>query len=186
MRIAIAFRIFFAVLFRAEMAERVARILNGPPETENLALKQTETGHTHGQSPTQPAGTRPANAPDRNDALTLLSVLQRDARLLDLIYESLDQYTDQQIGSAARNVLIDTHKSLDRMLGIRAAADVAEGERIEVPEGASPIRWRIVGNANQSAGTVTHPGWIATRLELPKWTGSREEALVVSPVEVEA
>jgi len=133
-----------------------------------------------------------SNDQARNDAVTLLAVLQRDARLLDLVHESLDDYSDEQIGGAARNVLRDTRKALERVLGLGRMVDVAEGDRIEVPSHASPIRWRVLGkgaNSTQdsslSHGIMVHAGWIASKTDLPTWTGKKEDVLVVSPVEVE-
>jgi hypothetical protein len=113
-------------------------------------------------------------------------VLQRDSRLLDLVCESLDGYSDEQIGGAARNVLADTGKTLRRMFGLQPLASQAEGERIEIPEGASPMRYRVTGNASARSGRVAHPGWIATQVDLPQWTGHRDDAMVLAPIEVEA
>jgi hypothetical protein len=118
--------------------------------------------------------------------LTLLSTLQRDSRLVDLVTESLDNYTDEQIGGAARNVLRDARKSLDKLFGLRKLADQSEGDTIQIPDGGSPLRWRILGSADAKRGTLTHSGWVATHCDLPQWTGSREDALVIAPAEIEA
>ena len=39
----------------------------------------------------------------------------REARFVDLVNESLDGYSDAQIGAAARDVLRDSKKVLDRL-----------------------------------------------------------------------
>jgi hypothetical protein len=182
MRIALAFRAFFAVLFQAEAAKRI-RLALEPESTSEPKLKPTPEPKPKGVPPT--ARDVPASPP-RSEALTLLSVLQRDARLLDLVGESLDSYSDEQIGGAARNVLRDTQKSLDRMLGLRPVSDKSEGQPIDIPGQASPIRWRVLGAATATSGTIAHAGWMATRFELPKWTGNREDAMVLSPIEVDA
>jgi hypothetical protein len=122
--------------------------------------------------------------------------------LLDLVHESLDDYSDEQIGGAARNVLRDTRKAMDRVFGLKRLVDDAEGARIEIPGQASPIRWRVLssganstganssganssGGSSGSRGTLVHAGWIASKTDLPTWTGKKEDVLVVAPVEVE-
>ena len=65
---------------------------------------------------------RPSTPPlttKKLEALTLLAALQREARFVDLVQESLDAYTDAQIGGAARDVLRDCRKTLDRMFALK-------------------------------------------------------------------
>lgn len=208
MRISLAFRAFFAALFRADSAERIRNALAGNSSPANAAAvtkpAAVEAASDGSNRPT-PALARHGNARNdhaRNDAVTLLAVLQRDARLLDLVHESLDDYSDEQIGGAARNVLRDTRKAMDRVFGLKRLVDDAEGARIEIPGQASPIRWRVLssgtnstgtnstganssGGASGSRGTLVHAGWIASKTDLPTWTGKKEDVLVVAPVEVE-
>ncbi|MBM3965063.1 MAG: DUF2760 domain-containing protein [Planctomycetes bacterium] len=204
MRIFLAFRAFFAALFRADSAKRIQDALagNGSPANASPTKKlATDPTASKGSKPPGTVLTQNERAPSniarssqgRNDAITLLAVLQRDARLLDLIHESLDDYTDEQIGGAARNVLRDTRKALERLFDLKSLVEVAEGDRIEVPSQASPIRWRLLGSGVNSTneagslrGTLVHAGWIATKADLPTWTGKKEDVLVVAPVEVEA
>jgi hypothetical protein len=179
MRVALAFRAFFAALFQKDTAERIERALQSGP------LAQAAPA----QSPTPRIETKPAPSermPARSDALTLLMVLQRDSRLLDLVCESLDGYSDEQIGGAARNVLVDTGRTLNRMFGLQPLSSQAEGERIELPNDASPMRYRVTGQASARSGCVAHPGWIATKVDLPQWTGHRDDVMVLAPVEVES
>jgi hypothetical protein len=54
---------------------------------------------------------KPAAAPrPRSEALTLLATLQREARFVDFIKESLEGYSDAQIGAVARDVHRDCGK----------------------------------------------------------------------------
>jgi hypothetical protein len=116
--------------------------------------------------------------------LTLLSTLQREARLLDLVGESLDQYSDAQIGAAARDVLRDTKKSLDRMLGIKPLVEGIDGDKVEIPDAASSMRWKIIGTSAKQ-GTLVHHGWVASRVEIPDWHGASTDSLVLNAAEVE-
>jgi len=213
MRIFLAFRAFFATLFRADSAERIRNALagNSSPVSAAATKKQAadEAANDGLNRPSvmsarndqarndqarndQARNDQARNDQARNDAITMLAVLQRDARLLDLVHESLDDYSDEQIGGAARNVLRDTRKALEKVFGLRRLVDVAEGDRIEIPNQSSPIRWRVLGSgANRaegssgSRGTLVHAGWIASKTELPTWTGKKEDVLVVAPAEVE-
>jgi hypothetical protein len=105
--------------------------------------------------------------------------------LLDLVCESLDQYNDAQIGAAARDVLRDTRKTLDRMFGLRNLVESPEGETIAIPSNPSPVRWRIVGKESGKSGTLSHPGWQATKLDMPQWSGGADDSMVIAAAEVE-
>ena len=182
MSLGLAFRAFFAVLFNRQAAEKVRNAL------QSLHAPTAESTEKQANKPI-PAAPKPIDAPPkRSDALTLLSTLQREARLIDLIMEPLDAFEDAQIGAAAREVLRDSRKTLARMLAIEPISAAEEGEKLTLPESASPAMYRLTGESKTSgsvAGTVTHRGWKATKCEVPKWTGSSADANVVAPVEVE-
>ena len=198
MRIFLAFRAFFATLFRADSAERIRNALAGNSSPVSAAATKKQPADEAAKdglnrpSVMSARNDQARNDQARNDAITMLAVLQRDARLLDLVHESLDDYSDEQIGGAARNVLRDTRKALEKVFGLRRLVDVAEGDRIEIPNQSSPIRWRVLGSganstegSSGSRGTLVHAGWIASKTELPTWTGKKEDVLVVAPAEVE-
>jgi hypothetical protein len=133
-------------------------------------------------------GTAPAPRATRSDAVTLLAVLQREARFVDFVQESIDAYPDAQVGAAVREVHKGCKTVLDRVLAVEPALDDPEGAEVTVPAGADPNRYRMVGNVTGEPplrGTLAHHGWQATRCELPEWRGSEETILVVAPAEVE-
>jgi hypothetical protein len=172
-RIGMAFKAFFGILFNRAVADRAASLF------EDEALPKVTTS--------EPA-TKPEKAaakPIRSDALTLLETLQREARLVDLCQDSLDAYSDEQIGAAARNVLRDSGQVLQRLFALTPVA--GEGEQLDVPDGFDPARYRLTGNVARPPyrGRVTHGGWQATRCDLPQWSGVKESALIVAPAEVE-
>lgn len=188
MRIALAFKAFFLVLFRPEAAEAVrAALENLQPRTAPPLPTQERAPAV--PKPTEPAAPQPA-APKpagRSDALTLLSTLQREARFLDLVGEPLDGFEDAQVGAAARQVLADVRKSLDRMFAIGPLMIEEEGTKVAIPKPASPVRYHVVGSSAQQAerGTLVHRGWQAERCQTPTWNGSRDDAFVLSPAEIE-
>jgi hypothetical protein len=184
MRLFFAFRVFFAVIFRRDAASQIRELLDqGPAKLEHTeASKPAPVEPKPAIKPPTATQTKPTR---RNEGLTLLSALQREARLLDLVCESLDQYNDAQIGAAARDVLRDTRKTLDRMFGLRHLVESPEGEAVEIPSNPSPIRWRIVGKESSKSGTLSHPGWQATKLDMPQWAGGADDSMVIAAAEVE-
>lgn len=178
MRLLLAFHCFFRVLFSAAFADGVRRLSReaadgGPPK-----------------APETPATKRPEAppAPVRSDAISLLAALQREARFVDIVSEPLTDYSDAQIGAAAREVLTDCGKVIDRLFALRPAVDAPEGAPLEVPADYDTGRYRLTGNVSKPlplSGTLVHGGWEAQQCDLPAWTGGAAAARVVAPAEVE-
>ncbi len=187
MRILLALRAFFAVLLNKERAIAFEKLLSpGAPPSEPTRLPTEAKRTAELESTPSPLRKGPPTSAkaSRSDALTLLSTLQREARLVDLIQESLDSYSDAQIGAAARDVLRDSKKCLQQSFGIKPLLDQTEGDSVSIPDAPSPIRWRLLGSP-ASSGRVVHPGWTATHCNLPTWSGTPEDQWVLSAAEVE-
>src|SRR5262249_1999438 len=115
-RISTAFRAFFAALFHAEVADRLALALAGQTLPEPVV------------APTVPA-LKPLAAPKplaQSEAITLLAALQREARLVDFLQEDLSGYADEQIGAAVREVQRDSQKVLERYFHLQPILSAAE------------------------------------------------------------
>ncbi|MGI8978136.1 MAG: DUF2760 domain-containing protein [Pirellulaceae bacterium] len=126
--------------------------------------------------------------PFRNDAITLLAALQREARLVDLVQQPLTQFTDEQIGAAARGVLGDSAAVLSRFFALKPVLHENEGDQVQVPTGYDPGRYKLSGNVSGNApykGKLAHAGWEATTVNLPTWTGNKASASIIAPAEVE-
>lgn len=179
MRIGLAFRAFFKAMFDREAAERMALALDGETPTPMISHTPEKPRPTPEKKPSLPA---------QNPAITLLATLQRDARLIDLIHEDLDQYQDAQVGAAARPCLKQCRQSLDRMLKIERLVDAEENDSIPVAVDASPARYRWVGESTATSGQakLVHPGWRATATDLPQWSGVPEDADVIAPAQITA
>lgn len=191
MHLLLAFRAFFSVLFNSRMASQVRDCLeNKTPEADRpqitSSLIKPEKASIASSAQEKPPSQLKPKSSDRSGALTLLSALQRESRLLDLVCEPLDSYSDAQIGTAARDVLRDSRKVLDRMFGLQHLVDTPEGETVELPENASPIYWRVIGKDSPKKGSLCHAGWKATKLDLPQWAGSPDDSMVIAAAEVEA
>ena len=160
------------------------------PKAREEAASLAATGEAKSATPAPtPVPTTPkVVAPIRNDAISLLATLQREARFIDIVKEPLGDYSDAQVGAAARDVLRDCGTVLDRLFKLEPVVEQEEGSTVELPSGADTNHFRMSGNAagdNQS-GSLVHHGWKAQQCELPKWTGSKDAAMIVSPAELEA
>jgi len=170
-----ALRLFFKALGSNTFSEQGRRLLEEPALLE-------------APKPAAPAARPVRVEPARSDALNLLAVLQREARLVDFFKEPIDAYADAQIGAAVRNVHRDAAAALDRLFALRPVMDQAEGEPVQVPAGSDAGRIRLVGNVTGQPpfkGTLRHAGWEATKVQLPEWSGGEPSARVVAPAEVE-
>lgn len=161
-----------------DFARRIDPLLGGRPAPEPVV---------------EPAVTSPppTPVPTRSDALALLAVLQREGRFLDFLEEPVDGYSDAEVGLAVRALHKECGAAVRRMFGLQPLLPQAEGSSVEVPAGHDPARYRFVGArvggvSGTVRGTLVHPGWRATRAELPAWTGREESAQVLAPAEVEA
>jgi hypothetical protein len=178
MRLAIAFRAFFSALFSADAAGRIGQAL----------VRSTPTGVESEPAEARQPKPEPPKRPVRSEAVSLLAALQREARFIDLVQESLEEYSDQQVGAAARDVLRDCRGVLDRLFALRPVMQEQEGASIQVAPGFDTGQIRLTGNVAGEPpfeGNLAHHGWQATQVKLPSWSGSDQAARVVAPAEVE-
>jgi Domain of unknown function (DUF2760) len=181
LRIALAFRAFFRVLFHGA-AEELARSSKG----EAAPAAEKPSAPSPAPKPVRATPTRPE--PARNPALNLLAAMQREARWVDFIKEPISGYSDAQVGAAVRDIHRDCGTLIERIFGLKPIESAAEGSDIQVAEGFDPARIRLTGNVTDklpATGKLCHHGWEATRCDLPEWTGSQRAIHVVAPAEIE-
>jgi hypothetical protein len=179
---ALGFKALFRIWSDAPFAENVQELLEGKSQPV-AAPAPVETKPTPAPEPVLKR-----KEPTRSEALTLLSVLQREARMVDFFKESIAAYTDAQIGAAVRSIHKDCAAVLERMFALQPMRSESEGASIDVAAGFDPAQFRLVGNIPEQPpfrGKIAHAGWIATKCEVPEWTGREESSMVVAPVEVE-
>lgn len=162
------------ILTNGTMAERVTKLLAAPP-----ALTP---------QPPAPAPTPapPAPKPQRSDALSLLASLQREGRLLDFLKEPIDAYTDAQVGAAVRDIHRECSSVLERQFAIRPVIEQPEGSTVSLNNvAAGKVRTTGKVDSGASNGTLVHHGWMATKCDIPVWTGEKETATILASAEVE-
>lgn len=177
-RIPLAFGAFFRTFSDVDYATRIHGLREAaPPETAPV---------TPPEEPPKAPPPQLKEAP-REAALQLLSLLQRDARLIDFTMENLTNYSDQEVGAAARVVHEGCRKVLSEHFTIEPVRNESEGSRITLNEGFDAAAIRLTGNVVGKApfqGALTHRGWRATDVRLPKLVESHDAA-VLAPAEVE-
>lgn len=181
MRITTAFHAFFAALFHRGAAEKIQDALKKKP------LVAIESAIPESSDSKEKKPKRTASPGGQSEAITLLSALQREARFLDFIQESIEQYSDAQIGAAARSVHDQCAKTLHRFFAPEPLVNKPEDSSIEV-SGENFAQFQLIGNINQSppfSGRLVHSGWKATKVEIPLWNGQPEHALILAPAELE-
>ncbi len=168
-RIALAFRSFFAILFGGRLPEDVA----------------ASFGFIRKPAPVKTAA--PMAVPTASDgALQILSILQRDSRLVDFLMEDIAAYSDDQIGVAVRGLHGQAREALTRHVRLQPVIDGVEGvftKTAGVDGGA--LKW--LGNVpakTPEGGTLRHKGWRAAMVDLPA-LGAKRDSSIVAPAEIE-
>jgi len=179
--------LFFAALFDQAVAQRV-RLALSPADT-SLDLEQEASLPTKISENETLAFSPTVKAPpsQQNAAVTLLAALQREARFIDFLQEPLTGFSDAQIGAAVRTVHDDCAKVLERFFDLQPIIDQPEESPVEITAENASL-FQLTGNLNQPfpcRGKLIHPGWKATKTDLPTWAGRSETALVVALSEVE-
>ncbi|MBN1930604.1 MAG: DUF2760 domain-containing protein [Desulfobacterales bacterium] len=124
---------------------------------------------------------------DRRLFLHLLSVFQREGRLLDFFSEDLSPYEDSQIGAAVRNIHESCKKVVSKYLAPQPITDENEGEQIAVEGDFDPNLIKLTGNVTGNPpfkGIVRHRGWKIKRFDLPTLSSS-QDASIIAPAEIE-
>lgn len=184
-RISLAVSTFFSILGDGEFAAGVLRLRNGGAAAASPAPAPTPAPVAAPAPAPQPAPTLKEASPDA--ALQLLGLLQRDARFIDFVEEDIRNYSDADIGAAARLVHDGCRATLREHFTIRPVRDEAEGSRVTLPDGFDASLVRLTGNVVGRApfsGSISHRGWRVDEVRLPKLADSHN-ANVIAPAEVE-
>jgi hypothetical protein len=162
-RLGEAWHAFTRVLADPQTADRVRPVLTPPP-------------------PEPPKPARPSPEP-----LRLLTLLQREGRLLDFLLEDITQATDEQIGAGVRELHRKAQAAVREHLELEPVLSQPEGATVEVPPGFDPSAVRLTGNVTGQPpfrGTLQHHGWRVrgyTLAPLPEG----QDPFVIQPAEVE-
>jgi hypothetical protein len=172
-RIGLAFRAFFAILFNDRLPEEIAQAFGFVKEQA---------------VPKPPPVTKPAvEVRTADGALQMLSILQRDARLIDFLMEDIAPYSDDQVGAAVRNLHEQSRAALERYVSLRPVIDGVEGTNTRFDSrdaSAVKLLGNVPADGKASAGVLRHKGWRVEKIELPK-IPSGQNVQILAPAEVE-
>lgn len=194
-RFALALRILFDGLLAAKTQE----VLTSPPTTTE-PVKQLESPPTPGlveiEAEPMPEPAAPSQEPEAlsgpkpsepTAALQLLSLLQREGRLIDFLREDVAGFSDEEIGAAARVVHEGCQKVLSNYFELSPVREEEEGDSVVLEAGFDAKRHRLTGNVSGTPpyrGSLAHAGWEVKATHLPSLSADHDPR-VVAPAEVE-
>ena len=197
-RVAIAIGSFFAILGNGRLAADVNRLRAGeplaadtPPKEVRVEVPVEKIVEVRVEVPVEKVVEkiveRRIEDTTPTAALQLLGLLQRQARFVDFVQEDVAQYSDAEIGAAARVVHEGCRKVLAEHFTIAPVRTEPEGSRITLQPGFDAARVRVTGNVVGQppfTGTLAHRGWQASDVRLPQLTDA-QAARTLAQAEVE-
>jgi len=180
-RVAFAFRCFLSVLLHGDIPNDIAQKLAKPA----APVPQAPSPAAPSVSPLREVERPPLETFDR--AAQMLTLLQRDGRLIDFLKEDITLYPDEQLGAAVRTIHESCRQVLERYLKLEPILDSEEEQPVTVQAGFDPAAIKLIGNVAGEPpvrGVLHHKGWRVKEMNLPplpQGAGRR----VLAPAEVE-
>lgn len=117
----------------------------------------------------------------------ILSLLQREGRLIDFLMEDISSFSDSQVGAAVKNLHKGCRKTIFEYMKIVPVSELEEGSMQSVEQGFDPSAIRLIGNIKGEPpfkGKVVHHGWKIADLSLPRQVGDHDNS-IIAPAEIE-
>jgi hypothetical protein len=134
------------------------------------------------------AARKAASKPSPAPAVQILSILQRQGRLIDFLEEDLSLYEDGQIGAAVRSIHQGCKEALRQNVGLEPVLGEEEGSKVTIRPGFDPRTVRLTGDVRGDPpfqGILRHRGWRVVRMDLPLKSPDQEPDWILAPAEVE-
>jgi hypothetical protein len=177
----LALKSFFGLLFSGQIPDDVL---------QKLGLSRRAPG----PAKAAPAPAKPVvEGPTPQDgAVQILSLLQREARLVDFLMEEIGPFTDDQVGAVVRDIHKNSRETLARHVTVSPVVDGVEGTMTTLAsvglDAKDTTRLRLIGKVPSEggvkAGILRHRGWKVDKIELPTLPAGKK-LLVIAPAEVE-
>ena len=120
-------------------------------------------------------------------AVYTLVLLQREGRLIDFLQEGIDDFTDEQIGTAVRQIHKNCREVLNEHYNIQPILNKPEGGEVNFENKFDASTVKFSGSLPVSPpfqGILRHKGWKASNLHFPSRSGTVNPH-VIHPAEVE-
>ena len=117
----------------------------------------------------------------------VLAIFQREGRFVDFLLESLDNYSDAQVGAVVRGVHEGCRHALDEYFALEPVRAEAEGQTVQIEADFDPSAVRLTGappDAPPYRGVLKHHGWRISKNHLPSLPAGQDPH-IVQPAEVE-
>jgi hypothetical protein len=181
-RLSLALSCFFRILGDPSFAGRVRSVTGVPEAAAPPALPEApETA-----PPTPSVQKNEPSRPHEDTALLVLSLFQREGRLVDFLTQDVESFPDADIGAAARVVHTGCRRALRQHFDVEHVRSEAEGSNVTVAESETKSV-TLTGNVKGGAphrGVLRHAGWRAVGVRLPEMLATHD-ATLICPAEVE-
>ena len=157
------------------LANPLAPVPTNPPVVVSEPVKVEKRG------PIIPPAPKPSGEP-----LQLLAILQKEARLLDTLFEKLDTVDAIVVKNAILRVQKDCQAVLGKYLTIEGILPETD-EKVTVDTGFDPSAISVIGNVTGQppfTGTLIHPGYRVKEIKLPT-RPEGQDPMILMPAEVE-
>jgi hypothetical protein len=154
------------------------------PVVEGRGKKKAEAKEPKAAPVQEPQPAPPSPQP----AVQMLSILQREGRLIDFLQEDLTAYDDSQIGAAVRSIHQGCKNALDEHVTLEPIYKEEEGIEVTVAPSFDARAVRLTGSVAGDPpfkGILRHRGWKVVRVDLPQLTTEQVKDWVLAPAEVE-
>ncbi|MCJ8332360.1 MAG: DUF2760 domain-containing protein [Lentisphaeria bacterium] len=117
----------------------------------------------------------------KEGAVYSLQLLQREGRLIDFLQEDIGAYSNEQIGTAVRQIHTDCSAALQENFSVEALREEAEGDTLDIGNELNPNLMQLTGNVPDNGpykGVLRHKGWVAAKLNLPERHGDIDPTII--------
>jgi len=118
------------------------------------------------------------------EPILLLTLMQREGRLIDFLLENVDGADNETLGAGVRSIHQACQKVLKEHLDMEPVLKAQEKATVEVPVGFDPSAIRLTGNVTGSPpfkGTLEHHGWRVTKIKVSKPPRDRTHSSCTRP-----
>ncbi len=154
----------------------------GPP----AMAPETEARPVPPEAAAPPRAERPEQPPEAA-AVQVLSILQREGRLIDFLQEDIQSYDDAQVGAAVRGVHEGCRQALREHVTLAPVMDEPEGSTVTLESGFDTRAIRLAGHVAGDPpfhGTLRHRGWRVAQFNLPELMQAQDRVVAAAEVEV--
>ena len=171
------------VTLRGLAARAIERALREVPTATSVEAPEAQAAPTQDLPPRAEKPTQPPEA----SAIQVLSILQRQGRLLDFLQEDIQGFDDAQIGAAVRGVHEGCRKALAEHVTLKPVMDQPEGSTVTIEPDFDAHAIQLTGHVAGDppfTGELRHRGWRVDRIDLPELMRTQDRIAAAAEVEV--